>query len=623
MKGALFNRALVCYTFDMDKRAWGGRDGDFLDNDIDGRIQTANQIKQLRTEGVLLRAIEACKQATKQYPDENFFYKILGDMQYELLLNLEALDSYMEFAKRIGEKTYLIANLFRFVNKLRTNRGAQVKDKVIYDRLTVLIGNDLLLMESRIKLVEYISNTIAFPEDEVGKYTKILDGAMKSSDMKKNIDRMGQEALYALFFGMGQRMKFPDFQIRESDYKVIVSAMEKNAFHTIALRLTGKMLKVTKDGVVVRTLFRICRQLGDYSDADRYLERNPQIIERDDFNIQYELVYYYKWKKDNERLRRSLNRIKSSAQGNPAISKTLYNFYVQFEMLSEAEEMIVHMEKLNQERMGQRQGKRQITKGEDTATETDEGVWSMLRDIVSEKEHNRQLIATKDLIKGFSHELGQPLTNIRYDIGFYFMKKKYGKAGPEDFEDTLNNILRQISRIDKLMKRFSPIFSSKSENVQFCVMGEIRGIFEEMNSRLKSSQVQYNLHGDETAALFGDPLKFHQIFYNLIINSVHAIRERGVKGMMECSVQQIKDRIVIRFSDNGKGIPGNLANKVFEPFFSTKHEKLDSTRDEGGEGLGLYIVWNIVKMFNGTIRIDKKYRNGALFIIDFETGKRG
>lgn len=75
-----------------------------MDSNVDGRAQTANRIKLLRTEGALQYAVEVCRQATEQYPNENFFFKILGDMQYELWLNIEALDSYLEFAKRIEEK---------------------------------------------------------------------------------------------------------------------------------------------------------------------------------------------------------------------------------------------------------------------------------------------------------------------------------------------------------------------------------------------------------------------------------------------------------------------------------------------------------------------------------------
>ena len=53
-------------------------------------------------------------------------------------------------------------------------------------------------------------------------------------------------------------------------------------------------------------------------------------------------------------------------------------------------------------------------------------------------------------------------------------------------------------------------------------------------------------------------------------------------------------------------------DKVFEPFFTTKEKE----ENGGGEGLGLYIVWNIVQMFGGKIRVDRKFKQGARFIIE-------
>lgn len=585
-----------------------------MENNLNEQKQIASQIKTLRASGNLYFAVFVCKKAIEQYPDENFFYKILGDLQYDCGMEKDSFDSYIEFVIRIREKTYLTANLFRFIRKLRKNGTGQIDDKIICQKLIAILDNHLIVMETRIKLIDFIADTFSFSDPFFTQYVSVLGNCKKSSEIKRFMENTGKEELYLFFFIIGKQLALPKFRICDNTFKILVSSMEKNRFYTIALKLTRIMLKSTRDGVVVRTLFRLCRLIGDYSFADEYLTSHPYIFEQGDFNIQYELVYYFKEKKDGERLVQSLNKIKDSAQGNLAISKTLYNFYMQFEMLSKAEEMIVHMEKLHQEKFGTN---RRITKGEDTAAETDEGVWYMLRNMVSEKEHNRQLIATKDLIKGFAHELGQPLTNIRYNIGFYFMKKERGKEKPEDVDEVLNNVMRQVARIDKLMKRFSPIFSGKNENVHFCVMEEMKTVFDELAARLKINRIAFTVEGDECAELYGEPLTFHQIFYNLIINSVHSIGESTENGRIECSVRKKSCKVEVIFSDNGRGIPAELVNKIFEPFFSTKHKKKDYTMDEGGEGLGLYIVWHIVKMFNGTIHVDKAYKNGARFILEF------
>jgi C4-dicarboxylate-specific signal transduction histidine kinase len=66
--------------------------------------------------------------------------------------------------------------------------------------------------------------------------------------------------------------------------------------------------------------------------------------------------------------------------------------------------------------------------------------------------------------------------------------------------------------------------------------------------------------------------------------------------------------VQISFSDNGIGIPFKNKNKIFDPFFSTK-------APGKGEGLGLFIVWNLLKSQGGKITVDTNYKNGAHFII--------
>ena len=69
---------------------------------------------------------------------------------------------------------------------------------------------------------------------------------------------------------------------------------------------------------------------------------------------------------------------------------------------------------------------------------------------------------------------------------------------------------------------------------------------------------------------------------------------------------------LIEFSDTGIGIPYKNRNSIFDPFFSTKPPGK-------GEGLGLFIVWNLLKMQGGTIAVDNDYNQGAKFNIRIPT----
>ena len=82
-------------------------------------------------------------------------------------------------------------------------------------------------------------------------------------------------------------------------------------------------------------------------------------------------------------------------------------------------------------------------------------------------------------------------------------------------------------------------------------------------------------------------------------------------GEIVVNISKKSNYIQIFFSDNGPGIPEENRKKIFEPFFSTK----DPTSGNGGEGLGLFVVWNILKMYNGTIQVNHKFEKGAQFVI--------
>ncbi len=79
------------------------------------------------------------------------------------------------------------------------------------------------------------------------------------------------------------------------------------------------------------------------------------------------------------------------------------------------------------------------------------------------------------------------------------------------------------------------------------------------------------------------------------------------------------DRLLtVHFRDNGRGVPAEDVSKIFNPFYSTK----DKEKSDGGEGLGLYIVWNILKMFGGKIKVNTDYQSGADFLIQIPEGDK-
>ncbi|MCM1086539.1 MAG: HAMP domain-containing histidine kinase, partial [Muribaculaceae bacterium] len=396
----------------------------------------------------------------------------------------------------------------------------------------------------------------------------------------------------------------------------VLKLLESFQMYDCALLWTNRILEYCKDGVVIRSLFRICRLRNDYSDAKKYMDMH-NITDKLDFNIQYELVLYYEAQGDESSRNEILNDINMKYNNSIPISQTLFKFYIKYDMLNEAREV---ENRINHLRKTQKLNEKNQRDFERHNRENQEILLKRLADLLEEQEHNRKLLAITDLIKGFSHELGQPITNIRYAIQLFYMKQEKEQT-TLSFEEKklLDGIIIQTSRVGKLLDRFAPIVSSKNQKEYFKVYDAIITIFEELSMRLNNENIEYSVVGDKNAVLYGEVIQFSQVFYNLIINAIYAINKKSVEGKINVAIQFEGGTLIIYFSDNGIGIPAEIQRKIFEPFYSTKRKE----SEEGGEGLGLYIVWNILKMFNGKISVDPYYTGGARFVIKIKMEDEG
>ena len=393
----------------------------------------------------------------------------------------------------------------------------------------------------------------------------------------------------------------------------LIQRLEKLKQYDLALAMIGKTQKPYQNKLILAAMLRICRKKEDYSFAEEELSIDDGFIERSSFNIQYELVYYFQIKGDDERLEKTLKLMHNSAVNSIPIARTLYNFYLSLNRFEEAQNILQHIRHL--ERAAERI-RPNLSRSKEQM-ESEQAVWQRMKELVSEQEHNRQMIALGDLLKGFSHELGQPITNVRYAVQLYQKKMQRNLDTPEALQSLLSDILLQTNRIGMLLSRFSPIVSPKNEAGEFSVRGCAEKVFADLETRLRVQNITFQIEGPVGLKLSGDQVQFSQVFYNLVLNAMQAIEK---DGHIAVGISVSRDNaITIIFADDGPGIPEENFQKIFEPFFSTK----DPTSGNGGEGLGLYIVWNILKMFGGRIQLDRSYRSGTKFLIQIQQKKEG
>lgn len=576
---------------------------------VPDKYQISKTISEYRYKGKIDEAIKSAKEAALLYDKEDIFWKLLGDLYFQKNQYEKAGRAYIEFLKRVGDHLDYFKNFAKFWLSFKEKADEEIRSKIL-DELRAAFNRKEFSDGTRQQLAEMFARECEALDvlPEAGSINQI-------SRVKKWIVQKEKEGNYwDVYILMFQVLK----NVHDSSTKIVdkyvVSVMERYGAYMQAIQLVSEVLRYDTDEVAVRTLLRLCRKVSDYTKAEEYFENYPETLNKGNFNIQYELVYYYDFIGDERGVTKALNQMKHSAESSIPISRTLYNFYLRFGMIDEAAEQRRHTEKLVEDRKGI-PGK--SDKGIEQEKESEEAVWMKMKDLISEQEHNRQLAAMSELLKGFSHELGQPITNIRYAVQVHQMKLELKQSNQDEIEALLNSILKQTVRIKRLLNRFSPIVSGKSAKSQFLVSDRIRCILEELESRLEAGNIETQLDVSEKLFLEGDAIQFDQVFYNLIANSIEAMKDQ-TEGKIWITVKDNnRNEIVIIFTDNGPGISPSISKKIFEPFYSTKDKK----KGEGGEGLGLFIVWNILKMYGGKIRVDESYHNGAKFLINIPAGR--
>jgi signal transduction histidine kinase len=218
---------------------------------------------------------------------------------------------------------------------------------------------------------------------------------------------------------------------------------------------------------------------------------------------------------------------------------------------------------------------------------------------------SRKLAALGTLASGVAHELNNPLNNIylaTQTLSREILKERY----PEIIMDSINDIHSQTLRVKRIISDLLEFTRGKQpEFTEVNLREMIDRVYNRLLSSLNLSRIKFFLEGEEV--IFADQEQMEQVFINLLSNAVEAM---SGEGMLRVKIFREGKTAKINVSDSGMGIANEIAERIFEPFFSTK---------EKGTGLGLSIVYSIIKKHNGEISVDSTEGKGTTFTIDLPT----
>jgi two-component system, NtrC family, sensor kinase len=244
----------------------------------------------------------------------------------------------------------------------------------------------------------------------------------------------------------------------------------------------------------------------------------------------------------------------------------------------------------------------------------DEEVLCVIRDVTEQKMLQEQLIQSEkmsaigQLVSGVAHELNNPLAGISAFAQLLLSEKRF----PPDQRTAAEMIYAEARRASRIVqnlltfaRQHKPERTPAQVNQVLDDTLELRGY--ELRVRGIDVQRDYDEQAPDTMA---DAHQLQQVFLNLITNAEQAMeRSERDKQRLTVRTRRAGDVLRIEVEDTGPGIPPNLLERIFNPFFTTKPTG-------SGTGLGLSISLGIVREHEGRIWAENAAQGGARFVIE-------
>ncbi|DAB35623.1 MAG TPA: histidine kinase [Sulfurospirillum cavolei] len=220
-----------------------------------------------------------------------------------------------------------------------------------------------------------------------------------------------------------------------------------------------------------------------------------------------------------------------------------------------------------------------------------------------------KLAAMGNMIGNIAHQWRQPLGEINALLMIIQVRRHF-----EDFtEEFLNAKIEECNRITEYMSNtisdFQNFFKPSKAKEIFDVTHACERASSILQASLKYHSIEFRLEKSEGAQVLGYPNEFAQAILNVLSNAKDVLIERQIEApYIAMSVKNGKRYTLIKIEDNGGGIAAEHIERIFEPYFTTKHAKQ-------GTGIGLYMTKMIIENnMNGIINVSNT-NYGALFTI--------
>ena len=220
---------------------------------------------------------------------------------------------------------------------------------------------------------------------------------------------------------------------------------------------------------------------------------------------------------------------------------------------------------------------------------------------------NNAFAAQRQFTGNAAHELRTPLALMQAQLELFSAEHPDVLPETAEFLTLLREQTERLTQMTKTLLEMSNLQQvARNEHIQLAPM--IDEIFTDLAPLAEKNDIALEVEGD--GAMIGSDALIYRLLFNLTENAVKYNRQGG---SVRITVAQKPEKILIRVFDTGRGIPEKYQRSIFQPFFRIDKSR---SREYGGAGLGLSLVWEIANLHGGSVWVEESSDRGTTISVE-------
>jgi len=238
------------------------------------------------------------------------------------------------------------------------------------------------------------------------------------------------------------------------------------------------------------------------------------------------------------------------------------------------------------------------------------GYMSIRQDITARKDFEEQhlklvkserMASMGEMIVNIAHQWRQPLSVISTGVTSMQIQKEFDMLSDEKFNETCEMINKNAQHLSKTIDEFKSFAQGEKVLELFDLKDNANSFLQIAHKQLEENNIEVVCNIQEDIKINAYPNELTQAYVNILNNTIDALKTKDIKNKyLFLDISKENEKISIQLKDNAGGIPADIIEKIFEPYFTTKHQSQCT-------GLGLHMVNDLIaNVMGGKIEVQNE-----------------